>query len=236
MPNATDQLLSLLRKKINILIIDDEKIARYLFQQSLSSPLFHIEIASSYKQAVRIIEKKTPLHCWVVDYMLGEGKTGLDLLEEHKDFPFAILVSGHGNMEVGAKARDIGIMHIIIKERSDFLPCFKSAVYEAAALGFIAKGSLRSRTDIFHLLQNKTIRDPEQWAEAANMSERNLEMLCEKHLAFSPRKVIYLFNGMRHLLSTFGDSEPPQKVDNFTAICLEVTAQLISENQPHFLL
>ncbi len=104
------------RRKIRILIADDELFIREGLQEALQQPHFQIDLAADGLQA-RDLLRTTNYHLVVLDLRMP-GLSGMDLLEEICDeFPDtqSILLTAHGNVNTAVEAMKLGAFDFITK-------------------------------------------------------------------------------------------------------------------------
>jgi PAS domain S-box-containing protein len=102
--------------KAEILIVDDEESIRYTFSVFLSEEGYAVTTATSYEEAVSLLQK-TDFDLMYVDIVM-EGKSGIDLLkkirETRPNIP-VIMVTGVPSIETAADALRHGALDYIIK-------------------------------------------------------------------------------------------------------------------------
>ena len=104
------------RRKIRILIADDELFIREGLQEALQRPHFQIDLAADGLQA-RDLLRTSNYHLVVLDLRMP-GLSGMDLLEEIRDdFPDtqSIVLTAHGNVNTAVEAMKLGAFDFITK-------------------------------------------------------------------------------------------------------------------------
>jgi hypothetical protein len=131
------------------------------------------------------------------------------LIEEHNNFPFAIVYSGIGSMESASHAIRIGAEAVIDKGGGSIDKLLRE-VCGVAPLAVLCNGKIFKRKEVLFLLKNHTIRDPKEWAEKSGMSLRQIENISSMHTGMPPSLVIPFYYGLRHLLATDISGKEPE--------------------------
>jgi hypothetical protein len=195
--------LKFLSGRINLLIVEDEESLLSMLRETFVIPYVNVVSASSMKEAMNTIGRPGAVwHCWVVDMCLGEKENGgTALIEEHDNFPFAIVYSGLGSMESAADAIRKGAAAVIDKG-ADTL---EKLVWEACGLmplGVLCKGVIRNKKDLLFLFREHIIRNPAEWADKAGISLRQIENISLAAAGIPPSYVVPFYYGLRYLLAT----------------------------------
>ncbi len=101
----------------NVLVVDDEKMIRYAFEQFLKDEGYEPLIASTAEDALSIIKGNNAPDIIFLDYRLP-GKDGLELLEEIRVINTEISVvfmTAFGAMDVAVKAMHAGAYEYLVK-------------------------------------------------------------------------------------------------------------------------
>lgn len=108
-----------IKKKVNILVVDDESSIRQTLSAILEDEGFEVYTASNGHQAIDMMGKENfdavLLDIWMPEY------DGLEVLKDAKKrFPYLhfIIMSGHGNIETAVKATKLGAFDFIEKPLS----------------------------------------------------------------------------------------------------------------------
>jgi hypothetical protein len=198
----TDTALSFLSGRINLLIVEDEVGQLVLLKRAFALPYINVVQASTIQEARKAFARDTDAwHCWIVDMCLGETTgAGTTLIEEHGNFPFAIVYSGLGSMESAASAIQKGAAAVIDKG-ADTLD---KLIWEAAGLmplGVLCKGILRKKKELLFLFKEHTIQNPNEWADKAGISLRQIENISISAAGMPPSFTIPFYYGVRYLLA-----------------------------------
>jgi hypothetical protein len=201
-----ETILKSLSGRINLLVIEDNENLLLALEDIFSIPRFKVTSASSIEAARNAIAQPgTVWHSWIVDMCLaGKDDAGATLIEEHTNFPFAIVYSGLRSMENAAHAIQKGAAAVIDKG-SNTMDKLIREVCGLAPLAVLCRGRLFNNREILFLLKNHTVRGPVEWADKANMTLRQIENISQTHTGLPPSMVIFFYYGLRHLLlSDFG--------------------------------
>ena len=189
-------------KRINLLIVEDDASLLLMLKNNFSLPYINIVQASSMKAARKAIAGfGGAWHCWIVDMCLGDTKNaGTALIEGHDAFPFAIVYSGLGSMEGAAGAIQKGAAAVIDKGPGTL----EKLIGEACGLmplGVLCKGVLRKKKELLFLFRDHIIRNPNEWADKAGITLRQIENISVSTTGIPPSYTIPFYNGMRYLLA-----------------------------------
>ncbi len=114
-----------------VLIVDDEDGVRRTFQEWLSGvPGLTVLASSDAEQALRLANER-PIDLAVLDWNLGSGSDGLQLLEDLADFQpdlIAILVTGFANQATPLEALRMGVRDYLDKNQDLTRESFLAAV------------------------------------------------------------------------------------------------------------
>lgn len=200
---ATDytSLFEYFKRKINILVIDDEDVVLDVVTELFYSPIFKITTGSSLDEAIRIIsrKKKTTWHCWIVDVSMRGERDGLKLIEKFPTYPFTVVLSGLQSMTVASEASEKGAMKVFDKNPQSF-DLLLDEVCKIAALGYILKGKYMKYIDHFSILKRYQISSKEEWAKEACISIRQLERVCAMNSRITPLFVLHLYYSLYYFL------------------------------------
>jgi len=200
MNSLPPMIFDMFRKKVNLLILDDDEIIRESLVKKFSSPLFNTVPARSLDQAFEAIGVTlTGWHCLIVDLDLGKKASGLTLFRKFPGYPFAIILSGLRSMTMAAEAMHLGACAIVDKDPSA-LETLYSKVLETAALGFVLNGRSSPHMDTFRLLQDSTIDSVDAWANRSGVTLRKLYRICEVHPPLTPHFALALYRSICFLL------------------------------------
>lgn len=184
---------------VNLLVADDDLHVLSAMKYTFSSPAFNLTMAESYDEAVALIGKGAPWHCWVLDIDLGENRTGIDILKGKPNFPFVLILSGLQSMRIAAEAVNLGAMAVFDKN-PDFFQSIFNETCRTAALGYVLGGKQTQYLPVYRLLCTSIIQTPEEWAEKACVSLRQIQRICEVHPVTTPRATLSLFYTVYALL------------------------------------
>ncbi len=200
MKENVQALRNRLASRINLLVVDDQEIVRQSIVRMFASPLFAIQTADSFQSANEAIRAaQWPWHCWIVDIALEREDSGLFLLVEHIDFPFMIMLSGLGSMSLASRAMQAGAIAVFDKDPKSLNSLYE-LVCAIAALAFLLGGKNTKYLSTFRLLEQSAITSPDDWAQKACISVRQLERICAIHSPLTPRLFRPLFYAIRYLL------------------------------------
>jgi hypothetical protein len=199
---STDTALSFLSGRINLLIVEDEVSLLLMLKKTFSLPYINVVQASAVKEARDAIARsRAAWHCWIVDMCLGEESgAGTTLIEQHGNFPFAIVYSGLGSMESAAGAIQKGAAAVIDKGADSL----EKLLWEACSLmplGVLCGGRLFKRKDLLFLFREHIMRDPKEWADKAGISLRQIENISLSAAGMPPSYTIPFYYGLRYLLA-----------------------------------
>ena len=192
-------LSEVFQKSVNLLIVDDYPIMCNAIVDLFSSPLFNIDTAASAREARTVIARKKTWHCWILDISLEEEHSGIDLLSENPQYPFAIMLSGMRSMSIASKAMQVGAYKVFDKD-PQLLPVLHSDVCNLAAMSYVLNGTGTKYFSLFFLLAQMNIDSAETWANNACMTVRQLERICSLHSHLTPRFIIPFFYTLKLLL------------------------------------
>lgn len=194
-------LVDLFRKKINLLILDDDEIIRESVVQMFSSPLFNTVSAGSLDQALTTIGSTlNGWHCLIVDLDLGDVASGLTLFRKFPGYPFSIVLSGLRSMTMATEAMHLGACAIVDKDPS-VLEQLYSQVLKTTALGFLLNGRSSPDLDTFRFLLDPAVDSVDAWADRSGVTTRKLYRICETYPPLTPHYAIALYRSIYFLLS-----------------------------------
>ena len=124
---------------------------------------------------------------------------GLDFIERYKTFPFTIIFSGMGSMEMAAKAMELGVAEVVDKT-VDATNKLILKTCKLMPLSLLCKGRLQKNRSVFFLLKENIFKDHNEWAYAANLSLRQLQNICRLYTGMSPSFVLPFYYGIQFLL------------------------------------
>lgn len=196
-------IIDYFKKKINILIIDDDlQIANILADDLFVSPLYDIMTVSTLKEACyQISQTRRKWHCWIVDINLKEGDNGSTLLDRFPDFNYAVIFSGASTLETASNALKKGAISAFSKDPAFlyYSDAFYNEVCKVSVISFILKGAHNEHLSIFQPLFAHVIETVEEWAHQAKLSTRQLQRICELYLPFSPRMFLPLYYALYYI-------------------------------------
>jgi ActR/RegA family two-component response regulator len=220
-------LATQLEKKINLLLVDDDRYLLRSLSDLFSSPAFNVVSVLTLEQArAAQSQVKGGWHCWVLDIDLGMGKSGLELIKENPGYPFVLVLSGLRSMNAATHALASGALKAFDKDPQSLDVLF-AEVCEVAALGFILRGKQTKNLPVFMLLRVPSVRTVNDWAEKAHITMRQLARICEGHQGIHARQFIALYNTCRHLLGIGGSSDKSRAGSSYVSFleeCLEYTS------------
>lgn len=120
-----------------ILVVEDEEILRFTFENFLSDEGYEVSTAQSYEQALERIDE-SDFHLIISDIVLGE-KNGIDFLKEMRqralDCP-VVMITGYPNVETASEAVRLGAFDYLSKpvEQETLLRVAKTALYHKALI------------------------------------------------------------------------------------------------------
>ncbi len=228
-----ETILRFFSKRIKLLIVEDDENVRGYLEGFFTTPFIQVEPAANVDEAFRIISSSAlPWHCWIVDINLGK-RSGLDIVEINRQFPFTIIYSGLGSMELAAQAIKLGAAEVIEKKPDSIFKLIMKTC-KLIPLSFLCKGFLPKNITVFFLLRENIVRNHLDWANRANLSLRQLQNICGIHTGIPPTYVLPFYYGMQFiLLKSFECNEfPVEYASNlsFFKHCL----QFVENNLPYY--
>lgn len=197
---------------INLLVVDDNLHILSSIERTFGSPVFSKTMIGSYDDALNLVRSGSNWHCWILDLDLGENHSGIDLMKAGAKFPFVIIMSGLQSMQMAAEAVNQGAMAVFDKN-PDFFQQLYDETCRTAALGYVLGGKHSQYLDTYRLLGASTVKTPEEWAEKACVTLRQLHRICDLHPIGTPKATLSMFYTMYTLLfkgqSPFADLLPP---------------------------
>lgn len=196
-------MFTFLSNKISILIVDDDKYIIDSMIEMFSSELFHITSSRNINDALTLIRNTTSVwHTWLIDLAIEREGDGIELIKQFK-FPYTVVLSGLHSMGMASKAIHAGALCVFDKDPASLEQLHKT-VCGTAALGYLLKGKSTQYYPVFSLLKSNDITSPEQWADLACITIRQLERICKLHSELTPRLFrptfyalwFYLMNGI----------------------------------------
>ena len=192
-------LADYLTGSINLLIVDDFPVMQKSIVDLFASPLFNITTAASACEARTSINGKKVWHCWVLDISMEEKYSGIDLLAEYRQYPFAVILSGLRSMSAASRAMELGAYKVFDKD-PQLLPVLHKEVCKLSAISYILNGAGTKYLSLFSLLSQMKIDTAEVWASNGYMTVRQLERICSMHSHLTPRFIIPLYYTLQLLL------------------------------------
>lgn len=209
-PGAMERWLS---GRINLLIVEDDETLLSALEGIFSISCMAVAQAATINEARSAIARPgADWHCWIVDLCLGGKKNaGMALIEEHNDFPFAIVYSGLGSMESASHAVQLGAEAVIDKGCGSIAKLIRE-VCGVAPLAALCRGKISKNKEVIFLLKNHVLRQPKDWAEKSGISLRQIENISSMHTGMRPSQVIPFYYGFRSLLAAeLSGKEPAAK-------------------------
>lgn len=233
MSDSLKRLQSALAKKINILVVDDDRSIRAALQEVFDAPLINLVTAHSHDHAANVIRSHQAIwHAWVLDIQLGIGKSGLDIIKENPNFPFIVVLSGLKSMNQATEALSLGARKAFDKDPNSLETLYEE-VCRWAALGFILRGRETKYFNVFSLLGDPQIRSAQDWADRSNITVRQLSRICELHGSITARHYIAFYNACHALLLLGGDEQNKSANEHghqaFCDECIDFSARYVNE-------
>lgn len=195
-----NSIISSISRKINVLAVDDDPAILEMIKDLLSSPFVNLITANSAFKAEKLInDKKYHWHCWTLDITMEEEKSGITVLKNNPGFAFVIMLSGMQSMSIASEAIAAGAMRVFDKIPSEIEP-LKESLCKIATLGFLTGGAVSKNLDTYTLFFDNFFQTPEEWAQKACITTRQLERICRIHSDLTPRFQIPLYYSLYHLL------------------------------------
>jgi hypothetical protein len=217
------------RNKVNLLLVDDDRHILSSLERNFTSPAFKVAAIDTYNDAQQAVGRKNrdPWHCWVLDVDLGEGKTGIDVMKADSRFPFVLILSGLQSMRVASEAVKQGALAVFDKD-PDSLERLYNETCKIAALGYLLGGTHTQYLSTYRLLCDAVLTTPEQWAEKACVSLRQLHRICDIHPVTTPRSTLALYyalylllwKGKEHISDALPPGIKPGQIEYFS-YCIE---------------
>jgi DNA-binding NtrC family response regulator len=145
--------------KINVLTVDDEKIANEFFVETLSRAGYIVEPAYSAEEALEKL-KDRPFDIIVSDIRM-KGMDGIELLEEARKLQpdvVVILVTAYGTVEIAVRAMKLGAYDFLLKPVSP--DALEIVVERARELVVLRNENRRLRSDLAERYQNIVGKSP----------------------------------------------------------------------------
>ncbi len=198
------------RFPVGLLVVDDDPPVVRSLRSVFSCPAFEITSAESYESACeQITSNSDNWHCWIVDIDLGSSRNGIDIISRFLNFPFIVVLSGLQSMQLASEAIQKGAMHVLDKS-PDLLDRLHDTVCKTCALSHVLGRKQSKYLPTYRLLEKSVIKSPEEWAEQACVSIRQLHRICDLHAVSGIRATLSAFYGMYYLLcegTVEGDTE-----------------------------
>jgi len=157
------------------------------------------------EQGIAMARRKAPWHCWILDLDMGKGSIGLDLLRRIVNFPFVIVLSGLRSMTLASDCIREGALSVFDKDPESIgLLC--DHVCKVSALGYLLNGNKTQYFPTYKLLMGNEISTPQQWADRACLTLRQLFRICRLHPVRSPRHSICLYRTLYYLTAHLPDA------------------------------
>jgi ActR/RegA family two-component response regulator len=199
-----EQFVTMFSRQVNVLVIDDDaQIGLMLQKDVFCSSLFNLKHVKSIREAVReLSDAKIKWHCWIVDINLKEKDDGSTLLDLYPQFDYAIVFSGVSTLETATRVLQKGAIAAFSKDPA-FLynsDAFYNEVCKVSALSFILNGAPNKHLSVFRPLLSNVLTTVDDWALAANISQRQLQRVCELYVPFAPRMLLPFYHTLYFLL------------------------------------
>ena len=204
-PKTLSELNKALRKRFNVLIVDDVEEQRVLLADFFDPGCFNVLSARNYDEAVALIDScRVPLHFLLIDLFLGPGKTGFDLLERYKNnYRFKLAMSGQADCREGGTAVELNALACLAKGGSDFWDDLAYYVCSYLPISFCSDGKIRDSLEMFEHLHKQPVYLVKDWAEYAHISDSSLFRNCKEQTGLTPEQVIFIHYGIHYFLRTF---------------------------------
>jgi CheY-like chemotaxis protein len=189
-----EELLKLFSNRLNVLCLDDMREHLQLGKSMFDAAPYSVTAVTGIDDALRL-SRDQRWHCWILDYDVSMGRTGIELLERTPDFPFTIILSGIGQMECASRAMHLGARAVFDKS-PDSMERMYGTVCQTAVLGYLLKGSRNDYLHVFDLLCRHSFYEPQEWASLACVSVRQLERLCMSYTSLTPNRAILLYRAL----------------------------------------
>jgi DNA-binding NarL/FixJ family response regulator len=201
-----ENLFSILRRTVNVLIVDDLPQVTFLLREHLESfEIYRVHTASCSKEALDLIKTgKCRFHVCLMDL-------GLDDIEDNEfylmdnfcnEIPF-IVISGQEDTEKSFAAKNHGAMGYYRKDCSDFIRKVIAALNGQAIKNMIFPRNVESTNIPMTKCMESLLSDmPEQirdLAIQANISDRQLRYEWEENFGFCPKYslcICHVFSGL----------------------------------------
>jgi ActR/RegA family two-component response regulator len=220
MKELLQQASHFFERKVNLLLVDDDRHILKSLQRNFTSTAFNITALDTFDSARKAAGSvATPWHCWVFDIDLGGGKTGIDIMKSVPNFPFVIVLSGLQSMSVAAEAVQQGALRVFDKDPESFDKLYAQTC-KVAALGYVLGGKHTQYLPIYRRLFDSIIVSVDEWADKACLSLRQLHRICDGHPIDNPRFTLELYYGLYFLLwkgAKFDSMEMPSETGSDTA-------------------
>jgi DNA-binding NarL/FixJ family response regulator len=230
---VSDAVTRSLSGKINLLIVEDDETLLSTLAALFSISSIAVTTASTIDDARNAISRGgNGWHCWIIDLCLGgKENAGIALIEEHNNFPFAIVYSGIGSMESASHAIQEGAEAVIDKGYGSTAKLIRE-VCELAPLAVLCGGKILKSKEALFLLKNHIIREPKEWAKKSGVSLRQIENICSTHTGMPPSLVIPFYYGLRYVLESDlgGKATAIKKEPAFYASCVD----FLQKNLPKY--
>jgi ActR/RegA family two-component response regulator len=230
MKDLLNQALALFTAKVNLLLVDDDRLILNSLRRNFISPALNITAIDTFSDAVRAVgSSRVTWHCWVLDIDLGAEKTGIDIMKAAPNYPFVLILSGLQSMGIASQAIKQGALHVFDKDPASFDRLYDE-VCKTAALGYVLGGKNTQYLPVYRLLYGSVITTPDEWAEKACVTLRQLHRICEVHPITSPRTTLAHYYALYTMLwkgaQPFDNALPPgieERNREYTAECIIYT-------------
>ncbi len=101
---------------LHILVVEDEKLIREIFQQALENWGFTVQVAENGMEALQLL-RETPFHIVITDLNmpLMDGMTLLHKIKDNWPYIEIVVVTGHATIEAAIEALKHGAYDFILK-------------------------------------------------------------------------------------------------------------------------
>lgn len=183
------------RNAFRILAVEDDPNWGMMISKMLASPLWDLVIARSPGE----ITSGSKWSAVIADIDLRDprGKTGVDVLQGFKEFPWKITLSGLRSLEAGHAATRLGGARAVLdKSNPSALLRLPAITARFASLGFMLGGRCQAHTEILCMLLDEPPATAVEWHGRAGIGRRRLEQICGEHLACAPKEAIEIHQAL----------------------------------------
>lgn len=200
---------TVLYKKVNLLLVDDDEIILKVFAEFLSQyPAYTVTTTMTISDAEQTILSGKKYHVCLMDLgMTAPGNDEFYLLKKYKHHLPFIVVSGSTSLENGANAILYGASAVVAKPvRLDILD-FIHTINHTVIHTILTKEYIHGKNELvdkaMHVLFTHSISSVSEWANLCCVSETHFRRACQKAAIISPKKVLMIYQIIKTAFAFF---------------------------------